>query len=217
VRYISAEVFRRPIRFRIMAADKLAARDKLGQMFSFISQMVFNGPLLSQLHDAGMTVDFDEFVSLFQDISGSSRRYRLFRAMTPEEIQQYQAAKAQPQESEKLQIAKMESQTRLQMGQMKAQTELEKAKIMSGGPEAIEAQRRADQEKMRLQQELAQLKAQLEKQKAENEAALESLKALLEREKMLARAANQMAPPGGGLAPPGGGLPPEGDLGGLLG
>lgn len=183
IRYVSAEVFRRPIKFRIMAADKLAARDKLGQMFSFVSQMVFNGPFIERLNETGYTIDFNEFLAMFQDITGTSRRYNLFRTMTPQEQQQYIAARQQPpQPSEKIQVAQIGAETRLRMGELKAQTEIQKAEILAGAQDS-KAQKEADTEREKLARndELDNLRAELAEQRQKTEAIISAMRELMTR------------------------------------
>jgi hypothetical protein len=223
IRYISAEAFRKPMKFRIEAADRLASRDRLAQMFPMVSQFVFNGPFLEQLASIGKTFDPAEFLKLFQDVAGTSRRYALFRDMTPEEQQAYQASRAQAaqqqQMSEKLQIAQIERDTRLRMGQMKAEAELEKAKIMAGAshedenPEKLrlEHESRLQEHHMKLaetraKQELEAMKAQLAAVTRQQELILEYLKSKLAAE---ARQAAQTGPEPGPTGPQEPGNTPE--------
>jgi hypothetical protein len=223
IRYISAEAFRKPMKFRIEAADRLASRDRLAQMFPMVSQFVFNGPFLEQLASIGKTFDPSEFLKLFQDVAGTSRRYELFRDMTPEEQQAYQASRAQAaqqqQMSEKLQIAQIERDTRLQMGRMKAEAELEKAKIMAGAsredenPEKLrlEHESRLQEHHMKLaetraKQELEAMKAQLAAVTRQQELILEYLKSKLAAE---ARQAAQTGPEPGPTGPQEPGNTPE--------
>ena len=214
VRYVSAEVFRRPVRFRIMAADKLAARDKLSQALGFISQMVFNGPFIQRLNETGKTVDFNEFLDLLQDVSGTSRRYNLFREMTPEEVQRMREIQSQPPApSERLQVAQIEAQTRLRMGEMKSRTEIKKAEIMSGqaqaeGPGAPgqgdqagpgpQAGGPAGPGQADLREELASLRSELERQKSVSEAALRYVQEIA---RLISQAQPGQAPPDQGPGP----------------
>lgn len=173
---VPAQVFNSKVNFTIKASSKMQTKEKLMQIFPFITQYLLNGPFLEQLNAANQTVDPNEMLRFLQDATGTAEKYTLIRPLTPEEIQakqQQQQAAQQAQQQEK----QADHQVRLQVEQLKSQTTLQKTQMMqTPDPQA------AQMEQQKLQMEM-QMEMMFNKMKLEFERELASIKIAAEREK----------------------------------
>ena len=112
-------VLDRPVKIKIEGSSRMLARAGLQQLWPFIAQATLNGPFLQGLAQQGLTADFQEFMRMAQDAVGTTRLYKLFRQMTPQE----QQARSQPSPDAQLkaQIAQQQDQVRLQIMDKKVQ------------------------------------------------------------------------------------------------
>ena len=157
---VSAAAFQKPMRFRMVAASRMMSRDKLLGILPVINQYFMNGAFLGQLHQAGKTVDFDEFQQLIQDATATSRAYHLIRALTDQEKQALN--QPPPQAQAAMQQKQADLANRKELQQMKGD-QAEKIELIKKSPDqAAQAQAQLD----------AQAKAQ-EMQQAQQQAALQ--------------------------------------------
>jgi len=110
------------LQFKMEAASRMVAKDRLAMFLGPVSQLVFNEAVMRQANVQGKTINFNEWERFFQDATATARSYQFFRPMSPEE--QQRMMQPDPKMMMELQKAMIERQTRLEMGQMKAQTEL---------------------------------------------------------------------------------------------
>jgi hypothetical protein len=173
---VPAQVFNSKVNFVIRASSKMVTREKLLQIFPFITQYLLNGPFLEQLANANQTVDSNELLRFLQDAAGTSEKYTLIRPLSPEEIQQRQQAQQQAQQQQQ-QEQNADLQTRIQIQQMKSQTELQKVQMQKQTDPAMlqieqqkaqmemQAEMLFNQMKLQFEKELAQIKIQAEREK----------------------------------------------------
>lgn len=203
--------FKKPVRFTMRGASKMATREKLAANVPFIMQYIVAGPVLAELPKMGKTFDFEEFADMIQDASGTSRKYKLIREMNEQEKQA--AAQPDPKTQAEIQKAQMERQTRLEMGQMSAQTEMAKIQsdqeiasnkeeeasareilkliadeLLSGGDEGvmqakIQLERMLGEQKLRQKEEEHQMTMRQNSEKAANDQSVESMRMLTEAQK----------------------------------
>jgi hypothetical protein len=172
---VPAEVFNSKVNFTIKASSKMVTKERLMQIFPFVTQYLLNGPLLQQLSAAGQTVDSSEILRFLQDAAGTAHSYQLIRPMNEQEIQQ----RNQPDPAQQMekQSKDADNQTRLQIAQMNSQTELQKATIAKQeDPAIIEIEKQKADNKMRQDMIANQMKMQFE-------AELAKIKIAAEREK----------------------------------
>lgn len=165
---VEALKMRKPMQFTMVASSKMMTRDKLMQIFPFLTQYLLNGAFLSELQKVGKTVDFGEFTNMLIDATGTAQRYRLIREMSPQELQAKNAPP--PEAAAKQQELQQEGQLRMQLAQLDSQTELQKAQIAKQ-PDAAELQKaEAEKQKaaveLQMQQQEAALKLQVEQMMA---------------------------------------------------
>lgn len=168
---VSSNAFGGKMRFRMLASSKMMTREKLAQVFPFLTQYMVNGTFMGELHKSGKTIDFMELFQMLQDATGTGRLYNFIRPLSPEE---QQAMKQPPPEAvADQQKTQAEHQNRLQLQQMKSQTDLQKAQIAAQpSPQELEQDKvrmqmdmEREQEKIKSARELAQIKAQAERDK----------------------------------------------------
>jgi hypothetical protein len=177
-RTISADSFRYPMKFRMLAASRMITRDKLMQVYPFLTQALFQGPVMQALHQLGQTVDFNELTDMLQAATGTAKLYKLIRPLNDQEKQQRdQDAKQQQDQAEKdgqlrLQLGQMKAQTEQQTTQMRVQGELQKTQIQQQPKPPsqddivkAQAQQQILQQKAQYEQAAAQLNLQTEQQK----------------------------------------------------
>ncbi len=171
VSQVSSDAFQNKMRFRMLSASRMMTREKLAQVFPFLTQYMINGTFMGELHKAGKTIDFSELFRMLQDATGTGKLYNFVRAVTPEEQQAMQ--QPNPELVAKAQQSQAELQTRLQISQQKNQTDLQKAQIAKA-PDPMENQQEQqrmmmeaerDQMRMKHEKDLAQFKIQAEHDK----------------------------------------------------
>lgn len=163
---VNSSAFKGNMRFRMLASSRMMTREKLAQVFPFLTQYMLNGTFMGEVQKMGKTVDFMEVFQMLRDATGTGRLYNFIRDMNPQEKQ---AAQQPPPEAQmKMQQAQQEQQTRLQMGQMKSQTDLQVAQI-AHQPNPQEAQLAERESQMKLQQMQAETEQQRETALMENE------------------------------------------------
>jgi len=170
VEWIDGGTFRQPVNFKMLASSKMVTRDKLMQIFPFLTQYLMSGPFMQGLNRAGQTVDFAELFKFMQDASGVEQLYTLIRPLSPEEQQALQQPDPQSVAADKK--TQMDSQTRMGVAQLGSQTALEVARINNApDPQADEGTRlklqmetQAKQEELAAKREEAMLKIQLKQE-----------------------------------------------------
>jgi hypothetical protein len=181
---VSSLAFTANTRVKVRAASTMLTRDRLSQLYQFVTQNVLNGQIVSSLAQKQETIDIDEMMTMLMDATGVGRRYKIIRPMNQQEMQRMQQ-QSQQQTQQKgaidLQKAQMEQQTRLQMGQMKVQadqqgnqTQLQIAqmKTQDKGPSPEEIQMAQEKHQMDMQKIQADLESkakELEFKKAESQ------------------------------------------------
>lgn len=182
---VPAALFSSKVNFTINASSKMMTKEKLMQIFPFVTQYLLNGPFLQQLSASGQTVDSNELLRFLQDAAGTSQMYTLIRPLTPEEQQQRQ--QPDPSTQAQMQTKQADNQVRMQIAQIQAQTDLQKAIIAKQEDPAIlqierekaqqEMQQDAIQNQMRLQFEaqLAKIKMDAEREKRTQEIQLKRM------------------------------------------
>ncbi len=120
---VGAEAFQQPMRFKMVSSSRMMSRDKILQILPVINQYFMNGAFLGQLHSADKTVDFDEFQQIIQDATGTSRQYKLIRALTPQEKQAIN--QPPPQVIAQQQEKQADLASRKELQQMKSQTDIQ--------------------------------------------------------------------------------------------
>ena len=174
---VGGEAFQKPMMFSMVASSRMMSREKLLQILPVINQYFMNGAFLGQLHQAGKTVDFDEFQQIIQDATGTARQYKLIRALTPQEQQALN--QPPPQAQMQMQQKQMDLQSRAQLQAMKSQTDIQ-LKQMELAPDPMEFQRQ-QQEQYRaaqdaqLQQAAAVAQQQNDAQKRQQELIFKTL------------------------------------------
>ena len=119
--FVSRGSLQKPVKFRMVAGQKMVTRERLLQMLQPVSAFLFNEGVMKQATALGQTVDFAEWSRFFQEATGTAEKFAFFRPLNQQEQQAQQ--QPTPDQSVDMQKAQLESQTRLQMGQMKMQTE----------------------------------------------------------------------------------------------
>lgn len=177
---VGEETFRAPVRFKMVAASKMATRDKLSQQFQFITQYLLNGQVIGELKNLGMVVDFTEWVQLLKDATGTERTYALIRPMNEQE--QQQAQQPSPEQIAAQEQAQQDAQVRVQMGQLSAQKTIQTAQIKAE-TDLQRTQLMEDQETARAIM-LQLMKDESEKQKLRNDARKADMQIERERQKV---------------------------------
>ncbi len=115
---VSSSFLSKPVKFNMLASTRMLTRQKLMQLFPFVAQYLLSAPFMAALGQAGMTVDFMELSRMLQDAAGTKQSYELIRQIKPEE----QQARMQPSPDmqTRLQLGKMQADSRLQTAQLKA-------------------------------------------------------------------------------------------------
>lgn len=171
---VPAQLFQKPLKFRMNAASRMMSKQVMQQMLPFLSQYLLNGQMMGAINGVGKTVDFNEYLQMVQDASGLSRVYNLIRDMTPEEQQQMQQQQEQNPENQKaqadVQVRREAIQAKAQTDHEKNQVELQKAQMSKGDPQI-------EQMKMQMEQQKMAFEMQLKQKEMENEMLIEQMKA----------------------------------------
>jgi hypothetical protein len=120
-----------PFKWKMRAASRMIARDRLGQFLPLVAQFLFNPDVAKQANMQGKTIDFNEFERFFQESTATAKAYRFFRPMSEEE--QAEMNKPDPKTLAMMQMKQQDAQTRTSIAQQKNQTELQKAQIAVEG------------------------------------------------------------------------------------
>jgi hypothetical protein len=140
---VSSDSYKRPCRFKILAASKMLTREQMSQMFPFLAQYIFSGPFMAELQKSGKTVNFEEIFRAFQDATGTATAYEFIRPMNQQE--QQAAAAPPPQVQAMMQAKQMDAQTRKEIMDKKAEVELTKAAMQHKSKEDVQAEQSAIQ------------------------------------------------------------------------
>lgn len=158
---IPADVFHSKVNFTIKASSKMITKDRLMQIFPFVTQYLMNGPFMQQLIAGGKTIDTDEMLRFLQDASGTAEIYKLIRPMNEQEIQQRN--QPAPQVAAEQQAKQASNQVRLQIAQEGNQTKLQAAQIAKApAPMVLEIDKQKAEQQMQQEQIANQLKLQAE-------------------------------------------------------
>ncbi|CAB4142966.1 hypothetical protein UFOVP434_56 [uncultured Caudovirales phage] len=169
---VPASVFSSRVNFTIKASSKMITKERLMQIFPFVTQYLLNGPLLQQLSSAGQTVDSAEILRFLQDAAGTAESYTLIRPMNEQELQQRN--QPDPAQLMEKQSKDADNQTRLQIAEMGSQTEIQKAMISKQeDPAIIEIEKQKAENELRQDQIANQLKMQFEREMAQIKIAAE--------------------------------------------
>jgi hypothetical protein len=74
----------------VLAGQRLAAKAGIQQLIPFLLQVVQQPQLLEYEHQKGKTIDLDNILDIFLQVSELAQEPDIFRDMTPKELQQYQ-------------------------------------------------------------------------------------------------------------------------------
>lgn len=121
---IDPQVLDRKAKIRIDGSSRMITKDILSQVVQFLAPFIGNGPFLSQLMQAGQTIDFPVFFKMLQDATGTQRQYPIIRPLNPQEEQRMQ--QPPPQARAQLMKAQADGQNRKDIMQMKLQGERER-------------------------------------------------------------------------------------------
>lgn len=156
---VDSSSFQRKMRFRMLASSRMMTREKLAQVFPFLTQYMLNGTFLGEVQKLGKTVDFLEIFQMLRDATGTGRLYTFIRDMNEQEKK---ATQAPPPEAQmKMQQTDKELQARMQLGQLKSQTDIQTAQI-AHQPDPGEADREQKKAEMEMQQMLAETQQEKE-------------------------------------------------------
>lgn len=153
--------FFQPVRFKMNAASKMMTKENLQQVFPYLAQFLFQGPMIQQLSQLGYGIDFMEMFTMLQDATGIDTKYDIIRPLNEQEKQAL--SQPPPEVQAMMQKAQAEGEIRLQMGQMKNESETMKHQL--------EFQARAQETEEKSARELLKLMygSQQEQAKAEGE------------------------------------------------
>ena len=124
---VSASSFQAPVHFSMHAASDMLRREELAQAVPMLAQTLLAPQAQAQLTRIGKTVDFEAFLEMVQDATGTRHRYNLVRPLNQQEQQALQ--QPDPKTVAETQMAQQDGQIRIQMGQMKAEIEKLKAHL----------------------------------------------------------------------------------------
>jgi hypothetical protein len=124
---IDPEVLDRPVKIRIAGASKMLSKEALRQILPFLSQTLITGPIMQEMAQSGITIDFVEYARMVEDAVGTMRSYRLVRPMNQNEIQARNQVPAV--EQAKLQQLQAEGQTRKDIMGIKEQGAMQREQL----------------------------------------------------------------------------------------
>jgi hypothetical protein len=124
---ITREEIGRPVKFKMDAASRMLAKDRLAMFLQPISMLLFNEQVMRQANLQGKTIDFNEWERFFQDATSTSKAYQFFRPMSAQEQQALQ--QPDPATMMKMQEKMMDAQVRREAMQTKAKTDTEIARM----------------------------------------------------------------------------------------
>jgi hypothetical protein len=124
---ITKEEIGRPVKFKMDAASRMLAKDRLAMFLQPISMLLFNEQVMRQANLQGKTIDFAEWTRFFQDATSTSKAYDFFRPMSAQEQQALN--QPPPEVMMRMQEKQIDAQVRMQAMQTKAKTETEIARM----------------------------------------------------------------------------------------
>lgn len=144
---VANESLQREVKFMMLSATRMMSREKLLQVFPFLTQYLLNPELMGHLQRIGMAVDMAEWVRMLQDASGTKQVYQLVRPLneqeqqalmqpTPEMMQDQQKTKASNEvrlamADKKNQAEQMKVQGKLQEVDKKTEADMKKEMLMA--------------------------------------------------------------------------------------
>ncbi len=158
---IPAEIFSSKVNFTIKASSKMVTKERLMQIFPFVTQYLLNGPFMQQLIAGGKTIDTDEMLRFLQDAAGTAEIYKLIRPMNEQEIQQRN--QPDPTVVAEKESKNADNQVRLQIAAQDNETKLKTAMIAKQeDPMVLEIEKQQAEQKMQQEQIANQMKMQFE-------------------------------------------------------
>lgn len=153
---VSNQSMGREVRFMMLSATRMMSREKLLQIFPFVTQYLINPELMSLFQKSGQTVDIAEWLRMLQDAAGTKYTYKLVRPLsdeekqammqpTPEMVQDQQKTQASNEvrlamADKKIEAEKLKSGAKLQETDKKSQADLQRemiktvlGKLLAGG------------------------------------------------------------------------------------
>ena len=127
MRSIPTGVFKKPVRFKMLAASKMLTRERLAGMFQFVAQNLMSGPFMAETAKNQSKINFPELWRMMQEATGIAKAYELIVPMTPEEVQAMQAPP--PQVQAHMAMRERELGTRLQIMKTKTDADMQKAAL----------------------------------------------------------------------------------------
>jgi hypothetical protein len=124
---ITKEEIGRPVKFKMDAASRMLAKDRLAMFLQPISMLLFNEQVMKQANMQGKTINFAEWTRFFQDATSTSKAYDFFRPMSAQEQQALN--QPPPEVMMRMQEKQIDAQVRMQAMQTKAKTETEIARM----------------------------------------------------------------------------------------
>ena len=118
---VANESLQREVKFMMLSATRMMSREKLLQVFPFLTQYLLNPDLMGHLQRIGMAVDMAEWVRMLQDASGTKQVYQLVRPLNQQE--QQALMQPTPEMVQDQQKTKASNEVRLAMADKKAQAE----------------------------------------------------------------------------------------------
>ncbi len=164
---VQASTFSQGSKVRVRAASRMLSRDRLSQLYQFVSQNLLNGAMAQALQAKGETIDIGEMVAMLMDATGVSKRYQLTRPLNEQEkqfIQQQQEQQAQAQDKGQMQKAQLEAETRKEIMDKKVQGDLQKEQIKK---QSDPAEQQGKMQEMQMKMQMDQMKMEMEKMKAQ--------------------------------------------------
>jgi len=110
------EFFDARLETRVLAGQKLAAKQGIAQVLPFLTQIAQQPDVIQKLHDRGETMDIGVIVKMMIDYSELNGQYDIIRPLTPEEDQKLQQGASNPKAAE--------AQTKIQVEQLRGQNKL---------------------------------------------------------------------------------------------
>ncbi len=171
---VSSNAFVGKMRFRMLASSRMMTREKLAQIFPFLTQYMLNGTFMGELQKTGKTIDFAEMFLMLRDATGTGRLYNFIRDMNEQEQKAHQ--QPPPDVVMQQQQAQQELQARMQISKEKNQTTLQ-AEQIKNAPQPPDPQE-LEQDRVRFMMDM-----QREQGRIQNEKTLALIKAQAQHDK----------------------------------
>ena len=121
------EFFDARLETRVLAGQKLAAKQGIAQVLPFLTQIAQQPDVIQKLHDRGETMDIGVIVKMMIDYSELNGQYDIIRPLTPEEDAKLQQQAGGPKVADaqsKLQVEQLRGQNKLAEVQEKGKVDL---------------------------------------------------------------------------------------------